>query len=160
MSNSLGWVNDYWQVVVLAFSPIVETTGAVSLALFGYRLDAWTTFVLCMIGQVAAFLVVFGGLHLLANWLRRVSPTFRRFFDLWVERHHARHLPSFERWGALALFFFVMIPFPLTGVWTGCLLAYIFGIDFHKAALGILTAAALGCWIFIIIGLGGLQLGI
>ena len=160
MLDSIGWLNHYWHVVLVAFSPLIETTGAVSLGLLVYRLDPWTTFFLCMIGQIAAFVVVFGGLHLLSNWVRATFPPVRRIFDIWVEKNQAKHSASFERWGAFALFLFVMIPFPLTGVWSGCLLAYIFGIRAEKAALGILSAAAFGCWLFILIGLGGLKLAL
>ncbi len=158
MSNSLGWLNQYWDVILVAFAPLIETTGAVSLALFVYHLDPWTTFWLCMVGQVAAFILVYSGLHLFTTYLRRTVPAFRRIFDLWVARNQVKHSPSFERWGAFALFLFVMVPFPLTGVWSGCLLAYIFGISWPKAALGILSAAAFGAWLFILVGLGGLQL--
>ena len=44
-----------------------------------------------------------------------------------------RNEARFQRYGALALTVLVAVPLPLTGVWTGCLAAWVFEIPFRKA---------------------------
>src|SRR3989344_2691545 len=52
--------------------------------------------------------------------------------------------PNYYRYGNLALCLFVAIPLPATGVWTGALAAWLFGIPkasaFFYMALGALAA--------------------
>ena len=49
-----------------------------------------------------------------------------------------------EKYGYPALIVFVAIPLPMTGAWTGALIAFLFGIPFKKAfpliTLGIMIA--------------------
>ena len=44
-------------------------------------------------------------------------------------RAQKKHTKQFNRFGAFALVFFVGLPLPLTGAWTGALAAYLFGIS-------------------------------
>ncbi len=54
---------------------------------------------------------------------------------------------AFQRWGALALVPFVAIPLPVTGAWTGCLAAWVFGVRrrtaFPAIVLGVLLAGVI-----------------
>ena len=54
------------------------------------------------------------------------------------------HSERFERYGPLALTALVAVPLPLTGVWTGCLAAWVFDMPFRRAfppiALGAVIA--------------------
>lgn len=67
---------------------------------------------------------------------------------LWrSEQLRRSNAQRFHRYGALALAAFVAVPLPLTGVWTGCLVAWVFEIPFWRAllsiALGALIAGAI-----------------
>lgn len=42
-----------------------------------------------------------------------------------------------EKYGTLGLFFFVMIPLPITGAYIGTLAAYILGLDYKKSLIAI-----------------------
>jgi uncharacterized membrane protein len=52
-----------------------------------------------------------------------------------------------EKYEYLGLFFFVAIPVPFTGAWTGALIAYLFNLKFSKSLLtiflGIIIAAVI-----------------
>jgi uncharacterized membrane protein len=62
---------------------------------------------------------------------------------LWrSEQLRRRNAARFHRYGALALAAFVAVPFPLTGVWTGCLAAWVFELPFWRALLAIALGAA------------------
>jgi len=68
-----------------------------------------------------------------------------------LRRHNAQR---FHRYGALALAIFVAVPLPLTGTWTGCLVAWAFEIPFWRALLSIGLGAAIAG--VIVTGLTGL----
>ncbi len=42
-----------------------------------------------------------------------------------------------EKYGAIGLAMFVAIPLPVTGAWTGAVVAYVFGIRFRQSFLAI-----------------------
>ncbi len=46
-------------------------------------------------------------------------------------------------WGLVGLIFFVAIPLPGTGIWTGSLVAYIFGMEKRKAIVSLLIGGLL-----------------
>jgi uncharacterized membrane protein len=60
-----------------------------------------------------------------------------RFFTWLFSRTRRKHSRSFERWRDLALCFFVAIPLPGTGAWSGALAAFVFGVPFRRAMVAI-----------------------
>jgi len=53
--------------------------------------------------------------------------------DVCILRTRRNTEEKFEKYGALFLLFFVAIPLPVTGAWTGSAAAFIFGIRFWYA---------------------------
>jgi uncharacterized membrane protein len=84
-------------------------------------------------------------------FLERISerlmkyPVFRRFFEWFFERAK-RKGGLVARFEAIGLTLFVAVPLPVTGAWTGCAAAVLFGIPLRLAVpavlLGIMIA---GC---------------
>jgi uncharacterized membrane protein len=70
-------------------------------------------------------------------------PLFRRFFDLLLRRVE-RNRALIERYEEFGLLLFVAIPLPVTGAWTGSLIAVILGLKTMKSflfiTLGVLLA--------------------
>ncbi|MFA4661938.1 COG2426 family protein [Pyrococcus kukulkanii] len=52
-----------------------------------------------------------------------------RLYLVYIEKTRKKAKPYVEKWGLIGLTIFVAIPLPGTGVWTGALAAYIFGMD-------------------------------
>ena len=69
-----------------------------------------------------------------------------RFFEKLFEKARKRAGGKIEKYEALGLTLFVAIPLPVTGAWTGCVAAFIFGIPKRLAipaiALGVTIAGA------------------
>ena len=90
------------------------------------------------------------------NWLRKFHKIFDKFFK-WLFTHtHRKHSAKFDRWGSLALMLFVAIPLPITGGWTGALLAYLFGIKLRFAIPNILIGLLVAGILVTSITLGGI----
>ncbi|MBP1913010.1 COG2426 family protein [Thermococcus stetteri] len=67
---------------------------------------------------------------------------FAELYLKYVERARKKAHPYVEKWGFLGLIIFVAIPLPGTGVWTGSLAAYIFGME-KKRTMGALLFGGL-----------------
>jgi uncharacterized membrane protein len=119
-------------VIVLSALPFFEARYAIPLAINTLGFSHAEAFALGLAGNLIAVVVVLLLLDPVSRILSEHSPAFRRFFD-WLFARTRRHSERFERWGALALVPFVAVPIPVTGAWTACAAAFVFGIRFRYA---------------------------
>lgn len=143
-------------VFVIAATPIFELRGAIPVALGYFSMSPGKAVALSVAGNIAPVAPLLLFLGPVSDFLRKRSRAFDRFFDWLFERTHREHSARFDRYGALALLPLVAVPLPVTGAWTGCAAAFVFGVRFRYAfpavsggvgiAALIVTAVATG-WI-------------
>jgi uncharacterized membrane protein len=130
-------------ILILGAIPLFEARYAIPAAILaGYQpLEA---FLLALAGNLLPIVPLLLLLGPVSDFLIRHSSSFDRFFR-WLFERTRRQMEGRERVGALALFVFVAVPLPMTGAWSGCVVAFIFGIPFRYAfpaiALGAVVAA-------------------
>ncbi|MDN7025365.1 small multi-drug export protein [Methanoculleus sp. FWC-SCC1] len=131
-------------LMIASALPFVEARYAIPPAILSGQFTAPEAFLLGFIGNVIPVIVVLLLLEPVSIFLSSHSRHFERFFT-WLFDRTRKHSERFERWGALALMPFVAVPLPVTGAWTACAAAFVFGIRFRYAlptiAAGILIAA-------------------
>lgn len=143
------FLNKEISVVLAGAMPVLETRGALPLALFYYGFSPLKAYLLAVLGNCIFILPVLFGLNRFSQFLMHKSYRINRFLTWLFERTRKKHADHFEsyRFAALALFVFVAIPLPLTGAWSGIAAAVVFGISFWRAAaaiiLGVLTSGAI-----------------
>jgi uncharacterized membrane protein len=121
-------------------SPISELRGAIPIAISVYDFPWYYAFLFAVIGNLLPVPFILRFLDAIIPALCRV-----RFLDRLIQwfltrtRHRGTIVERYERIG-LALF--VAIPLPITGAWTGSILAVILGIRFKHAIISI-TAGVL-----------------
>ena len=59
-----------------------------------------------------------------------------------------------DKWGYFALIFFVAIPFPGTGAWSGTMVAWIMGLNRVKSFFAIAAGIVIAGFIVLLISLG------
>jgi uncharacterized membrane protein len=111
--------------------PFWESRYAIPLAIQGGYPPA-AAFAVGFASNLAVVVVLLLLLEPVSGFLSAHSTIFARFFD-WLFARTRRHTERFERWGALALVPFVAVPIPVTGSWTACAAAFVFGIRFRYA---------------------------
>lgn len=132
---------------LLAMTPIGELRVALPIALTLYNMNWVWAFFISVLGNLVpvVFLLLFLGP--VSRWLSDNSKFFRRFFIWLFERTRRKSNSKMEKYGPLALVSFVAVPLPLTGAWTGTIVAFLFGIPFKKAfsliALGVVIAGGI-----------------
>jgi len=119
------------KVFLLSTLPVLELRGAIPIAISYYKLPVIPSYLFSVIGNLvpAVFLLLY--LKPFSDFLRKWH-----FFDIffsWLFKRTRRHEKKYEKFGALFLLFFVSVPLPITGVWTGSVAAFLFGIRFWYA---------------------------
>lgn len=125
----------YFITALLSILPISELRGAIPYAYFN-EIPIVTSYLLCvltnsLVGPIAMFFL--STLHsLLYKW-----DFYRRIFERTVEEARIRVEKKVEKYGLLGLMFFVAIPLPVTGAWTGAVGAWVLNLDKKKSCLSI-----------------------
>lgn len=147
--------NNLWQIFVISMLPLTELRGAIPIGIGLYHLDPVLVLVVAFLGNIIPVILILLLLDPITKWLRVRSKLLDKFFS-WLFAHtYKKHSAKFERWGSLALLFFVAIPLPVTGGWTGALLAYLFGIKLKHALPNILIGILIAGGIVTLVTLGG-----
>ncbi|MDD1651626.1 MAG: small multi-drug export protein [Methanomicrobiales archaeon] len=130
-------------ILLLGAIPLFEARYAIPAALVaGYQ--PVEAFLLGLAGNLLPIIPLLLLLGPVSDFLIRHSALADRFFRWLFERTRAK-LQGLEKVEALALFAFVAVPLPMTGAWSGCVVAFIFDVPFRYAlpaiALGAVVAA-------------------
>ena len=143
----LSWFPDWFIVVVISMLPIFELRGTIilwgSAGLFPEITAVWQIYLLAVIGNLipVPFILLF--FPAVEKWLRRFKK-FNEFFDWLFARTRKKAERHVRKYQELALVIFVAIPLPITGAWTGSLIAYLFDLKLKSAfvfiACGVLIA--------------------
>jgi uncharacterized membrane protein len=128
------------QVLLATVLPISELRGGMWLGIVTFGLDPLLTFGIAVITNILIFFPIFFALRLFYDKVLYRIPLFNKYLD----NLRKRGKPKVDKYGFWGLFLFVAIPLPLTGVYTGTILAWLLGMDWKKAfpaiAFGVLIA--------------------
>jgi uncharacterized membrane protein len=130
-------LNNLIKITFLAALPVTELRGAIPIGLNFYNLPVLPTYIFAVLGNIVPALFLLKYLKPFSELLRQWN-IFELFFS-WLFKRTGKYEKKYEKYGALFLFFFVAIPLPGTGVWTGSVAAFLFGIRFWYA-LATMTA--------------------
>lgn len=124
-------------VLVVAMLPVLELRGAIPLGI-ALGLPPIEAFFIALLGNLLPLPVLLVAIDPATRWLRRIAG-MQRLIE-WTYRRSQAKSGSVRRLGWWGLAFFVAIPLPTTGAWTGALIASILGYRPRSA----LTAIGLG----------------
>lgn len=134
-------------VAIISFLPISELRGAIPTGILIFNMNIWVVFFIAMVGNILIIPFVFFFLDkvhsLLLKW-NFYDRTFARFLEK-IQHRREKIEKNYEIYGVLALAIFVAIPLPVTGAWTGTLIAWLMKLkrirSFFAMSLGILISA-------------------
>ncbi|MEK6906901.1 MAG: small multi-drug export protein [Nanoarchaeota archaeon] len=129
-------MNEIINIILLSILPVSELRGAIPYGISN-NINPLLTF---FIAVLANFLVAPFGFFFLDNLHKHFLKikSYNRFFNKYIEikrKSFEKHVgTSFEFW---ALMIFVAIPLPLTGAYSGALIAWFFDLKRRKSYLAI-----------------------
>ena len=137
-----GWL----MTLIVAALPISEVRGAIPLAIGVYGFPPLQAYLLSVLGNLLPIIPLLLFLGPVSDFLRRFS-VGDRFFSWLFARTRSKYIKDHENFGLTALAIFVAIPLPMTGAWTGCVIAFLLGFRFWPAfaaiAAGYMASEAL-----------------
>lgn len=123
-------------VAAISTLPIVELRGAIPVGIVTFDMPWWNVYLIAVAGNMIPIPFILLLLGPLSRFCTRFAAG-RKFFD-WLFARTRRKSAGIEKYEALGLTVFVAIPLPVTGGWTGAMVAFLMGIPFWKAMLYIL----------------------
>jgi len=143
-------MNNWIWVILLSIAPVSELRGAIPVGVAKFGFNIIPTAIIAIIFNILIMFVIFLFLDKLherfMNW-----KLYSRLFNKYVERK----IKAFEKRASagylegVILFLFVGIPFPLTGVYTGTILAWLFGIKRKQIAFPAIALGAIASGIIV-----------
>jgi len=128
-------------VVIVSALPIVELRGALPLAINVFHMPWYWALWLAIIGNLLPVPLLLLFLESMVKVVRRVE-SGRKLVD-WVFHRTRQRGRIIERYEKIGLALFVAVPLPMTGVWTGSIAAFLFGLKLNYAFLSILCGAVI-----------------
>ena len=147
-------------VLGVAALPVSELRGAIPLAIAYYGMPPLLAYGLGVLGNLLPVLPLLLLLDRLLQRLLRVPwPWVQKPLRWWLRTTRGRFGGAIERWGPWALVLIVAIPLPMTGAWTGCGVAVLFGIPLRKALVPIGVGVLLAGLVVTLSTVGVLSIG-
>lgn len=133
--NLAQFISPEGVVFIISMIPILELRGGL-LAASLLKIPEATAIPLCIIGNIIPIPFILLFIRQIFKWLKKT-----KLFHGMIEKLESRamgksdKIKKYEFWGLL---FFVGIPLPGTGAWTGSLIASLLEVDIKKSSLAIL----------------------
>jgi len=145
--------------ILLTILPIIELRGGMLVAIhYAIKNNIPLLPIFLLIIVLNIFVIIF--LFFFLDFLHKKFLTFkiyRRFFEFYLKRTQRkveRVQNKMKNWGFIALAFFVSIPLPGTGAWTGVLIAWLLNLDRKKSIIAIACGVLIAGVIVFLASLG------
>lgn len=133
-----------WATLLISMLPIVELRVGIPLGI-AMGLSWQSAFLIGVVGNMLPIPFVIWLIRPLLNLLQKWKCF--SWFVRWQEEKMLKHSKKVARYSMLGLFFFVAIPLPGTGAWTGAMVADFLRMRMWSALIsimcGVLVAAAI-----------------
>jgi uncharacterized membrane protein len=155
----VNWLSSYGipaelVVLIISMMPIFELRGGIPCGLL-LELVWWKTYLMAVLGNMIPVIPILLFLDPVSSWFRGRISLANRFFIWLFARTRRKTEAGIRRYGIFfGLMLFVAIPLPITGAWTGCVAAFLFGIRFRYSFLAILAGVLIASIVVSIITYG------
>lgn len=132
-------------VIIVSALPIFELRGALPVAINLFHFPWYYALPLAIIGNLLPVPLILLFLDRVVRLLSKIG-IFEKMFH-WLFERTRRQGRIVERYERIGLTLLVAIPLPVTGAWTGSLVAVLFGLKFRNAflsiSIGVIIAGAI-----------------
>jgi len=142
----VGWPPEF-TTAILAMMPVTELQAAIPVARTVFGLSIPASIFYAYIGNAVPAVLILAFLPRIVEFVEQHLPRLRAWTK---QRFHGKEdafRKTYARYGAFALFLYVAIPTPFSGVWSGSILAVLFHIPLRYAVpaifFGMLSTAVI-----------------
>lgn len=125
-------------VLLCSMIPIVELRGAIPVGWFAFEMPWWLVYILAVIGNLIPVPFILLLIRKVLEWMGKSKvKAFNRLAG-WISRKADKNTDKIQKYGFWGVCLFIAIPLPMTGAWTGSLVAATIKMNFWKALLSAL----------------------
>lgn len=126
-------MSDILIVIAVAALPIVELRGSIPLAIGILGMSPLEAAAWSVLGNMIPVFLIYWLGNVWVKWTSSRQGILRRLTDWTLYRSRKALDGKYRKYGMIALPIFVGIPLPMTGVVTGALASFLFGIPLRKS---------------------------
>ena len=142
-------------IFLCSMVPVIELRGAIPLGWFlEPQTPWWLTYLLAVAGNMLPVPFILLLIRQVLTVMEKMPIKFVRAFAAWLRRKAEKNTDKIQRFGFWGLCFFIAIPLPVTGAWTGSLVAATVHMKFWRAMLSALLGVMIAGVIVTLICLG------
>ncbi len=144
-------------VMFCSMIPIIELRGAIPMgAILG--LPWWQSYLLSVLGNMipVPFILLF--IKAFLGWAMKTKIKFFNKLAGWLNRKVEKNRDKIAKYSFWGVCFFVAVPLPVTGAWTGSLVAAMIDMKFWKALLSCLLGVMIAGVIMTLISYGAVAI--
>lgn len=126
--------------------PIIELRGAIPLG-FAFGLPWWQAYLISVVGNLLPIPFILLMINAVIKWMAKSKVKFFNKISNFLLEKVEKKRDRIEKYSFWGLCIFIAIPLPVTGAWTGALVAAVIGMKpwkaFLSALLGVLMAGTI-----------------
>lgn len=134
-------------VLLCSMIPIVELRGSIPVGWFAFDMPWWLVYLLAVIGNLIPVPFILLLIRKVLEWMERSKVRFFNRLAGWISRKADKNIDKIQKYGFWGVCLFIAIPLPMTGAWTGSLVAATIKMNFWKAffsaLLGVMIAGVI-----------------
>ena len=132
--DSLG---AHFGVMICSMIPIIELRGAIPLGAW-LGMPWWQNYILSVVGNMIPIPFILLFITKFIAWMSRSKVKFFNKIGTWLTNKAEKNREKIEKYSFWGVCLFVAVPLPVTGAWTGSLVAATIGMKKWKALLSCL----------------------
>jgi len=152
LTDTLG---AHFGVMICSMIPIIELRGAIPLGM-ALGMPWWQSYLFAVIGNMIPIPFILLVVKQFIAWMQRSRVRLFNRFGNWLVRKAEKNRGKIEKYSFFGVCLFVAIPLPVTGAWTGSLVASVIGMKPWKAFLSCLLGVMIAGVIVTLISYGAL----
>jgi len=143
------------KAILISIIPIAELRGGIPFAIAN-DMNPVLAYFICVVANILAFPIVYLFLEFLHPLFSKID-FYKNIYDQFVIKTRKKIDGKIERYGFWGLMIFVMIPLPITGVYTGSFGAWLLNIPKKKAFLAVVLGVIISGIIVTAVTLSGIE---
>ncbi len=152
LTNTLG---AHFGVMICSMIPIIELRGAIPLGM-ALGMPWWQSYLFAVIGNMIPIPFILLFVKQFIAWMQRSRVKLFNKFGSWLVNKAEKNRGKIEKYSFFGVCLFVAIPLPVTGAWTGSLVASVIGMKPWKAFLSCLFGVMIAGVVVTLIAYGAL----
>lgn len=127
----------HFGVMICSMIPIIELRGAIPLGA-ALGMPWWLNYICAVVGNMIPIPFILLFIRKFIAWMTASRVKFFNKIGGWLTRKAEKNREKIEKYSFWGVCLFVAIPLPVTGAWTGSLVAAMIDMKFWKALLSCL----------------------